>query len=74
MQVLEKELRPLVSGFYDTPFIAWLIKTQLKYNSKVYFETAIGMNRHWTGMQWGHEDVPTLVTHYAGAPPKIFAR
>ena len=66
MQVLEKEVHPLLSGFYDTPFIVWLLKTQPKYNSKVFFEDQVGINRHWLEMKWGHEDVETLVTHYAG--------
>ena len=66
-QILEKEVFPLLSGFYDTPFIVWLLKTQSKYNSKVFFEDQVGLNRHWLEMQWGHEDVDTLVTHYAGA-------
>ena len=67
-QILEKEVHPLVSGFYDTPFITWLLKTQRKYSSRVYFEDQIGINRHWLEMHWGHEQVDTLVTHYAGAP------
>ena len=62
-------MHPLVSGFYDTPFVTWLLKTQTKYNSKVYFENELGMNRHWLEMLWGREEVDTLVTHYAGAPP-----
>ena len=66
IQILEKEVHPLLSGFYDTPFIVWLLKTQPKYNSKVFFEDQVGINRHWLEMKWGHEDVETLVTHYAG--------
>ena len=31
-----------MSGFYDTPFIVWLLKTQRKYNSRVYFEDEVG--------------------------------
>ena len=69
MQVLEKEVFPLLSGFYDTPFITWLLKTQPKYSSRVYFEDQVGINRHWLEMQWDREEVETLVTHYAGAPP-----
>ena len=66
MQVLEKEVFPLLSGFYDTPFITWLLKTREEYRSKVFFEDQLGINRHWLQMQWGAEEVPTLVAHYAG--------
>ena len=66
LQILEKEVFPLVTGFYDTPFITWLLKTQDKYSSKVFFEDQLGINRHWLGMNWGAEDVETLIIHYAG--------
>ncbi len=35
MQILEKAVTPLLSGFYDTPFITWLLKTRPEYRSKV---------------------------------------
>ena len=66
LQILEKEVFPLLTGFYDTPFITWLLKTEQKYNSKVFFEDQLGINRHWLEMKWGAEDVDTLITHYAG--------
>ena len=66
-QVLEKEVFPLLSGFYDTPFIVWLLKTRPEYAAKVFFEDQLGINRHWLQMKWGAEEVATLVTHYAGA-------
>ena len=111
LQILQTEVFPLLSGFYDTPFIVWLLKTKDKYFEKVlpclhhhlhswgpgrlpvarleltpdtclvvrrlanlscfigrqvFFEDQIGLNRHWLQMQWGNEDVETLVTHYAG--------
>ena len=66
-QILEKEVFPLLPGYIDTPFITWLIKTQEKYNTKVFFEDQLGINRHWMQMEWGEEPVDTLITHYAGA-------
>ena len=63
-----------MTGFYDTPFITWLLKTQEKYNSKVFFEDQLGINRHWLGMNWGAEDVDTMITHYAGEYCALFAR
>ena len=66
-QILEKEVFPLLSGYFDTPFITWLLKTQEKYNSKLFFEDELGINRHWMQMAWGEEEVETLITHYAGA-------
>ena len=65
MQVLEKEVHPLLSGFYDTPFIVWLLKTQPKYNSKVFFEDQVGINRHFVAIDWGVEPNP-LIAHFAG--------
>ena len=51
MQVLEREIFPLVKGFKDTPFIVYMLKTQLwqneKYIERVYFEQEVGLNRHW---------------------------
>lgn len=58
---------PLLSGFYDTPFITWLLKTRPENAAKVFFEDQLGINRHWLQMRWGAEEVPTLITHYAGA-------
>jgi len=66
VQVLDKEVFPLVSGFYDTPFIAWLLKTRPEYAAKVFFEDQIGINRHFAAIDWGSE-TPPLVTHFAGA-------
>ncbi len=66
LQVLEKEVFPLVSGFYDTPFIAWLLKTRPEYAAKVFFEDQIGINRHFAAIDWGTE-TPPLVSHFAGA-------
>ncbi len=34
-QILQKEVFPLLSGFYDTPFIVWLLKTRPQYIEKV---------------------------------------
>ena len=65
MQILEKEVFPLVSGFYDTPFIAWLLKTRPDYAAKVFFEDQIGINRHFAAVQWGTET--PVVSHFAGA-------
>ena len=51
VQVLEREIFPLVKGFKDTPFIVYMLKTQLwqneKYIERVYFEQEVGLNRHW---------------------------
>jgi len=58
---------PLLSGFYDTPFITWLLKTRPENAAKVFFEDQLGINRHWLQMRWGAEELPTLITHYAGA-------
>ena len=33
----------------------------------MFFEDQLGINRHWLQMRWGAEEVPTLITHYAGA-------
>ena len=66
-QVLEKQVHPLLSGFYDTPFITWLLKTRDEFGSRVFFEDQLGVNRHWLEMRWGAEEVDTLITHYAGA-------
>lgn len=63
-QVLEKEVFPLVSGFYDTPFIVWLLKTRPAYAAKVFFEDQIGINRHFVAVDWGTET--PLVSHFAG--------
>ena len=62
---------PLLAGYYDTPFIVWLLKTQAKYNTKVFFEDQLGINRHWMQMEWGEEEVDTLITHYAGVFPLL---
>ena len=67
-QVLEKEIFPLVSGFYDTPFIVWLLKTRPEYLAKVFFEDQIGINRHFAAIDWGAE-TPPLLSHFAGAHP-----
>ena len=64
-QTLEKEVHPLVSGFYDTPFITWLLKTETEYRDKVFFEDQIGINRHFVAIDWGVEPTP-LVAHFAG--------
>ena len=49
--MLEREIFPLVKGFKDTPFIVYMLKTQLwqneKYIERVYFEQEVGLNRHW---------------------------
>lgn len=51
LQVLEREIHPLVKGFKDTPFIVYMLKTQSwgdqKYIDRVYFEQEVGLNRHW---------------------------
>ncbi len=65
-QVLEREVHPLLSGFYDTPFIVWLLKTRPEYWEKVYLEDEISLNRHWLQFVYGAEEVATLITHYAG--------
>lgn len=70
VQILEKEVHPLVSGFYDTPFITWLLKTQSKYRSRVFFEDQIGINRHFVAIDWGEEATP-LVAHFAGGCPSL---
>jgi len=66
LPILKEEVYPLVSGFYDTPFFVWLLKTQEKYFSKVFFEDQISINKHWLGFEYATEDVETLVMHYAG--------
>ena len=67
-QVLEREVHPLLSGFFDTPFIVWLLKTRPEYRAKLFLEDQIGLNRHWLQMGPGdwRSEPPTLVTHYAG--------
>lgn len=57
----------LCSGFYDTPFFVWLLKTKQENFEKVFFEDQISLNRHWLSFEYKTEDVPTLVLHYAGA-------
>ena len=68
VQVLEREVHPLLSGFYDTPFIVWLLKTRPEYWEKTYLEDEISLNRHWLQFESGAEEVATLITHYAGGP------
>ena len=46
-QVLEQEVKPLVKGFKDTPFIVYMLKKNPKYIDCVYFEQEVGFNRHW---------------------------
>lgn len=45
VQVLEREVFPLVKGFKDTPFIVYMLKTQSwqgeKYIDRVYFEQEV---------------------------------
>ena len=71
LQQLEKQVFPLVSGFYDTPFITWLLKTRPDYLAKVFFEDQVGINRHFAAIDWGTE-TPPLVSHFAGAPGALF--
>lgn len=56
----------------------WLLKTQEKYFSKVFFEDQISINKHWLGFEYATEDVETLVMHYAGCtickPPEVVVR
>ena len=54
-----------MSGFYDTPFIAWLLKTRPDYADKVFFEDQVGINRHFAAIDWGTE-TPPLLSHFAG--------
>lgn len=58
-------MHPLLSGFFDTPFIVWLLKTRPEYRAKLFLEDQIGLNRHWLQMDWEGEPF-TLITHYAG--------
>ena len=46
MQLLEKELK-LVPGFHDTPFILYLLKTELRYQKTLQYIDTVGLNRHW---------------------------
>jgi len=64
--VLEQEVFPLLSGFYDTPFIVWLLKTEPEYHKMLFMEDEISLNRHWLQFEYGTEEVATLITHYAG--------
>lgn len=66
LPILKKEIFPLVSGFYDTPFFVWLLKTKQENFEKAFFEDQISFNRHWLSFEYKTEDVPTLVLHYAG--------
>lgn len=61
-QVLEREIFPLVKGFKDTPFIVYMLKTQLwqneKYIERVYFEQEVGLNRHWLQARCSSPECP----------------